>query len=167
MSWILNQSSCIRNQHNFYLRLFFFLLYDSDLLPPLYTDAWSMVVIFALAGEAIQNWRWRGVVDSTGWNPLPSRSVQVNWSCCLWGRGSAVFISGMSSKLVLPMCLWPWGSFDDACFRTEQNNNRTQTWLYRLGGWLAMFLGLTLLRWLKDMRMNLLDDCLILCLILT
>jgi len=31
-------------------------------------------------------------------------------------------------------------------FRTEQNNNRTQTWLYRLGGWLAMFLGLTLLR---------------------
>ena len=41
-------------------------------------------------------------------------------------------------------------SFNCACFRTEQNNNRTQTWLYRLGGWLALFLGLTLLRWLLE-----------------
>ena len=60
--------------------------------------------------------------------------------------GSEILISDMLSKLVLAMCLWGWGSFDDAFFRTEQNNNRTQTWLYRLGGWLAMFLGLTLLR---------------------
>ena len=35
-------------------------------------------------------------------------------------------------------------------YRTEQNNNRTQTWLYRLGGWLAIFLGLTLLRQFYD-----------------
>jgi len=30
-------------------------------------------------------------------------------------------------------------------FRTEQHTNRTTTWLYRLAGWLAVFLGLNLL----------------------
>ena len=132
MSWILNQSSCMRNQHNFYLRLFFFLLYDSDLLPPLYTDAWSMVVIFALAGEAIQNWRWRGVVDSTGWNPLPSRSVQVNWSCCLWGRGSAVFISwyvlktGIAHVFVSLGQLW-WRMFQNWAEQQPNSDLALQT----------------------------------------
>jgi len=40
-------------------------------------------------------------------------------------------------------------------FRTEQNNNRTQTWLYRLGGWLAMFLGLTLLSQVLELALDL------------
>jgi len=40
-------------------------------------------------------------------------------------------------------------------FRTEQNNNRTQTWLYRLGGWLATFLGLTLLSQVLELALDL------------